>query len=359
MLKHRWHTCNTHIPPPLISLTSLQITLVDTPDWFCSESSTEDVQDQISSCQALVAPGPQAFLLCVPVDQPVSVELQGLEALEMVFGRGAVQRHTLVLFTHADRLPAGVTFEEYVTDGEEQRDLLKLVGSCWDHYHILERGSHGDGDGDGGEGERERKEKRSVEQLVEKVEQVVRESGADYHAWPATQEQQETRSKGLRRDREEEPEPEQEPEQETTTSTRRPDSLTLSSPIQPPERGQELQDDPTPTPTPTPVTPPTPPPESELTEVARHDDITAGHEGEDAIEPAPAPAGPPKSFLRGLWDTVTGWIRSVPGLVRGSALLGALLGFFVGGPVGSMLGVTVGSVATEVGRRKRIKNKTQ
>lgn len=303
-----------------LSDVSLQLTVVDTPDWFCSELSPEDVQRQIVSCQALLAPGPHAFLLCVPVDRPASMELQGLEALEMVFGPGAVGKHTLVLFTHADRLPAGVTLEEYVSD-QERQDLLSLVESCSDHYHTLERGREGGGGEEG-------KEKRSVEELLGKVEQVVLESGADFHAWPA-QEEPETRSRGLRRDREEE-----------QGTARRPNSLSLSSPIEPPERGEEVQEE------------PTPPPESESAE-AHDDDLTEGDE-----DPALAPAVPPPSFLRGLWDTLIGWICSVPGLVRGSSLLGALVGFFVGGPVGSMLGVTVGSVATEVGRRKRVK-KTQ
>lgn len=300
--------------------------MVDTPDWFCSELSPEEVQQQIRSCMALVAPGPHAFLLCVPVDWPASMELLGLDALEMVFGPGAVGRHTLVLFTHMDRLPGGLSLEEYVTNSECE-DLLKLVERCGDHYHALERGRGGGGGGGEEEGEQEVMERRSVEELLEKVERMVRESGVDFHAWSAPQEP--GKQGRLRRDREEGPGKEKEP---VSSSPLAP------SPPEPEEEAvAEVESGPT--------------QETETTE-AHDDDLT---EGDDS---SLTPAVPPPSFLRGLWDTLVEWVRSVPGLVRGSALLGSLVGFFVGGPVGSMLGVTVGSVATEVGRRRRQK-KTQ
>lgn len=299
--------------------------MVDTPDWFCSERSPEEVQRQIRSCLALVAPGPHAFLLCIPVDRPASVELLGLDALEIVFGPGAVSRHTLVLFTHMDRLPKELSLEEYVTNRERQ-DLLKLVERCGDHYHALERGRGGGGEE---EGEQEVMEKRNVRELLEKVEQVVRESGADFHALPAPQEP-ENRGR-LRRDREEGPGMETEP---VSTSPSPP------SPLEPEEEEvAEAEGE-------------SGPEQAKETTEANNDDLTEGDDSSLALDV------PPPSFLQGLWDTLVGWVRSIPGLVRGSALLGALVGFFVGGPVGSMLGVTVGSVATEVGRRKRQK-KTQ
>ncbi|KAM6972421.1 GTPase IMAP family member 5-like, partial [Aplochiton taeniatus] len=111
-----------------------RVAVVDTPDWFYSEQTPDEVRSQISSCVALSAPGPHAFLLCVPLDEPSKEELRCLRALEVVFGPEAVRKHTLVLFTHADRLRdsgkvaasggvAGV--EAYVS--KERRDLLKLV----------------------------------------------------------------------------------------------------------------------------------------------------------------------------------------------------------------------------------------
>uniref|UniRef100_A0A3Q2Z3T2 Uncharacterized LOC109511090 n=1 Tax=Hippocampus comes TaxID=109280 RepID=A0A3Q2Z3T2_HIPCM len=151
------------------------VAVVDTPDWFHSERTPDEVRALISSCVALSSPGPHAFLLCVPMDQPAKLELQSLCALETVFGPNAVGNHTLVLFTHADLLrksgKAGSDSVEAYIAGQRD-DLLKLVEKCGDRFHILER------DGYGG----------SVEELLEKVEQIAAEAGGQCYSSPAFQE---------------------------------------------------------------------------------------------------------------------------------------------------------------------------
>ncbi|XP_056136518.1 uncharacterized protein LOC130113027 [Lampris incognitus] len=155
-----------------------KMAVVDTPDWFNSERTPGEVRAQISSCIALSTPGPHSFLLCIPIDQPAKMEMQALGALEAVFGPEAVRTHTLVLFTHADQLRASGkvvqgSVEAYIAS--QRGDLLKLVEKCGDRFHILERG----------EGEDER---RNVEELLEKVEQAVREGGGQCYSCPAFQE---------------------------------------------------------------------------------------------------------------------------------------------------------------------------
>ncbi|XP_034044203.1 serine-rich adhesin for platelets isoform X2 [Thalassophryne amazonica] len=155
-----------------------KVALVDTPDWFSSEHTPDEVRAQISSCVTLSSPGPHAFLYCVPVDQPAKTDLQALEALEIVFGPEAVQRHTMVLFTHADRLKeSGKTgnegLEAYISN--QRQDLLTLVEKCGDRFHVMERG-------------RGRAEKNNVEELLEKVEQTVNEAGGHCYSCPAFQE---------------------------------------------------------------------------------------------------------------------------------------------------------------------------
>nr|XP_015809782.2 uncharacterized protein LOC107382236 [Nothobranchius furzeri] len=153
-----------------------KVAVVDTPDWFNSEQTPDEVQAQVFSCVALSSPGPHAFLLCVPVDQSAKTELQAVSALEKVFGPESVQRHTLVLFTYADRLKASgkaENVEEYIAS--ERSDLLKLVEKCGDKFHILEKG----------EGWRE---KKTVAELLEKVEQMVKAAGGQCYSCPAFQE---------------------------------------------------------------------------------------------------------------------------------------------------------------------------
>uniref|UniRef100_A0A1A8RXT4 AIG1-type G domain-containing protein n=1 Tax=Nothobranchius rachovii TaxID=451742 RepID=A0A1A8RXT4_9TELE len=153
-----------------------KVAVVDTPDWFNSEQTPDEVQAQVFSCVALSSPGPHAFLLCVPVDQSAKTELQAVSALEKVFGPESVQRHTLVLFTYADRLKASgkaENVEEYIAS--ERSDLLKLVEKCGDKFHILEKG----------EGWRE---KKTVAELLEKVDQMVKAAGGQCYSCPAFQE---------------------------------------------------------------------------------------------------------------------------------------------------------------------------
>lgn len=149
---------------------------MDTPDWFNSEQTPDEVRAQISSCVTLSSPGPHAFLLCIPLDQPAKTELQALGALESVFGPGAVQRHTLVLFTYADRLmesgEAGTEdMEAYIANRRE--DLLKIVEKCGDRFHVM----------GGGWGQRS-----NVAELLEKVDQTVEEAGGQCYSCPAFQE---------------------------------------------------------------------------------------------------------------------------------------------------------------------------
>ncbi|TMS23188.1 GTPase IMAP family member 8 [Larimichthys crocea] len=155
-----------------------RVAVVDTPDWFNSEQTPDEVRAQISSCVALSSPGPHAFLLCVPVDQPAKTELQALRALESVFGPEAVQKHTLVLFTYADRLresgKAGSNSVEAYIAGQRE-DLLTLVEKCRDRFHVMETG-------------RDWRERKNVAELLEKVEQTVKEAGGQCYSSPAFQE---------------------------------------------------------------------------------------------------------------------------------------------------------------------------
>ncbi|XP_068177121.1 GTPase IMAP family member 8 [Antennarius striatus] len=155
-----------------------RVAVVDTPDWFNTEKTPEEVRAQISSCVTLSSPGPHAFLLCVPLDQPAKSELQALGALESVFGPEAIQRYTLVLFTYADKLresgkAGNDSVEAYITG--QRGDLLKLVEKCGDKFHVMEIG--------GGW-----KEQRNVAELLEKVGQTVKEAGDKCYSCPAFQE---------------------------------------------------------------------------------------------------------------------------------------------------------------------------
>lgn len=154
--------------------------MIDTPDWFQSERSPEEVKAQISSCVSLSAPGPHVFLLCVPVDRPTVCELPALKALEGTFGPETVRRHTIVLFTRSDLLPKGSSgVEDYISS--QRPEMLELVQRCGDRYHILTTG------------------RKNMKELLEKVKQTVKESGGSFYNISLYQENQENQMKSVRR----------------------------------------------------------------------------------------------------------------------------------------------------------------
>lgn len=288
-----------------------RVVVVSSPAWFGSGCSPEERRKHISSFIALSSPGPHAFLLCVPVNQPTDGEAEALAALLKLFGPAAVGRNTIVLFTHTEELEEDERLDEYLATW--RRDLQELVESCGGRYHTLEtRG------GEAGE--------RAVEELLEKVEQVVRESGAQHLSCPLYQEAEE-------RVRE---------RQVEVVRQRRAEELSKqASPTDPQPEENVTEED-----------------MEAVREEAERSIGDLNVDIDDIFPPtsvSPSPQAP--SLLGGLWEKLTGWLMWLPRLVRREALFGALVGLFVGGPFGGMVGATVGSVATEVGRRKTQKTK--
>lgn len=293
-----------------------QIAVVDTPDCLGLDSPGKDTRHHISSLVALSAPGPHTFLLCVPLrpDQSADREAKALDDLEKLFGHTAVSLYTTVLFTHTDVLGQEQTLEEYVA---QQDDLLELVERCGQRYHTLGRWT----------GEEE--EGTAVTELLEMVKQVVEGSGVKHFSCPLYQ--------------------------EAEARVRQKQAEIVKEKREASKGGEAMDADTT----------------ADLhTEQDEDDEEEMGGAREEAeksvddlnvdcvIPPLPvAPSSPPPSFLRSLWQMLTGWIWRLPRLVRREALLGSIVSLFVGGPAGGMLGATVGSVATEVGRRKTLKTK--
>ncbi|CAB1433415.1 unnamed protein product [Pleuronectes platessa] len=265
-----------------------QLVVVSGPAWFSSGCSPEDRRKHISSFISLSSPGPHAFLLCVPVNQPTDGEDKALDALTKLFGPSVLSRHTIVLFTHTEELEEDEQLDEYLATW--RKDLQELVDRC---------------------AEKRQGERDAVQELLEKVEQMVKESETRHLSCPlydeAEERVRERQVEVLRRRRAE--------EQASPTDSQPEEDVT----------------------------------EEELESVRDEAERSAGVLDLDLGD----------IFLStsGLWEKLRDWLKWLPQLVRREALLGALVGLFMGGPFGGMLGATVGSVATEVGRRKTQKTK--
>ncbi|XP_018616941.2 uncharacterized protein LOC108939806 isoform X1 [Scleropages formosus] len=253
-----------------------QVVVVDVPDWVGTGHPLEEIRQQLSTALALSAPGPHTFLLSVPVNKPADVELRALGVMEELLGRTVLRSRAVVVFTHSELLGAGgAGLEEYVAT--RRPDLLQLVEKCGDRYHVLER----DGAGE----------------LLDKVEQVVKEGGGTCFNLEADKEQA-VKDRDLRSSLQSVREVDEEDEKEQAREKL--------------ERGMSQMDGP----------------------------------------PSLASSQSSTSILSSLSEQVLELLRRVPKLLAGGALLGGVVGVFLGGPLGGAVGATVGTVTAEVGRRK-------
>ncbi|XP_048869705.1 LOW QUALITY PROTEIN: uncharacterized protein LOC125742088 [Brienomyrus brachyistius] len=264
-----------------------QVAVVLTPDWLDSDHLLEDVQKGLSEGLSLSSPGPHAFLLCVSVDQPAAAELRALGAVEGILGPDALRSHSVVLFTRGKQ--GGhqhAELEEHIASHRE--DLMQLVEKCGDRYHVMEPGSVGE--------------------LLEKVEQAVKESGGRCYSHGSNHRGMEAEEGALQM---------------------------LSSSLQ---SVKEVEED----------------------AVEQKGRLTERHMDQPDSPASVSSSSSSPSLLHSLLLRVVEVLKGVPKLLAGGALLGGTLGIYLGGPVGGAVGATVGTVATEVGRRKySVKMKTQ
>lgn len=248
---------------------------------------------------ALSSPGPLAFLLVVPVNQPADGEAAALDVLAHLLGPAAVGARTALLFTQTEELDEDETLEDYILTW--RKDLRELVDRCGHRYRPLVA----DGDVEKG--------RAVVGDLLEMVEEAVakqqqQEEEESYRGHLTCLLYQQVEQKVRERQQE----------------------------IIRQQGGGDLDD------------------VREEAELSVDLDLDV-FQDVDTLLPSPLspPATtPPPSFLQTCWRALAAWLGRLPCLVRREALLGALLGLFVGGPLGGVLGATVGSVATEVKRRK-------
>ncbi|XP_062391361.1 trichohyalin-like [Sardina pilchardus] len=132
-----------------------RVTVVDTPDWFCSGLSEKDMRQDVGLCVRLSSPGPHAFLLVIPAELSEGEERKMLEKMEDIFGEGCWE-HTLILFTHADGLRER-SVEELLQTGSQE--LQQLVEKCGNRCHLLNI--------------KDTPEETQITQLLEKIEDMV------------------------------------------------------------------------------------------------------------------------------------------------------------------------------------------
>ncbi|XP_069053119.1 GTPase IMAP family member 7-like [Lepisosteus oculatus] len=135
-----------------------RVTVVDTPGLFNTELSDKDLRGEIQRAVQLSAPGPHAVLLVIQLGRFSQQEKRAVETLQELLGEG-VSRHTVVLFTHGDRLK-GRSLQQFVQLDE---NLQRIIQKCGNRCHLFNNTDRGDGS--------------QVRGLLEKVEKLVSQVG--------------------------------------------------------------------------------------------------------------------------------------------------------------------------------------
>ncbi|XP_043086561.1 GTPase IMAP family member 4-like [Puntigrus tetrazona] len=116
-----------------------KITVIDTPGFYDTELSKEQVQREIVKCVALSSPGPHAFIIIIRVGRFTEEEKNTVQNLKEVFGEQML-KYTMIIFTHKDQLKEEKkTIEQYLQDCDP--DLGKLVRSCGSRFFCLDNKS--------------------------------------------------------------------------------------------------------------------------------------------------------------------------------------------------------------------------
>ncbi|XP_051990035.1 GTPase IMAP family member 4-like [Xyrauchen texanus] len=109
------------------TLEGRNLMLVDTPGFFDTDLTVEELQQEVVHCLALCSPGPHAFLLVIPIERYTEEHQRTVDMILETFTE-EVSRHTIIIFSHADRL-GGTSIEDFIsTQHSRIQDLVERFG---------------------------------------------------------------------------------------------------------------------------------------------------------------------------------------------------------------------------------------
>ncbi|XP_056093202.1 GTPase IMAP family member 7-like [Rhinichthys klamathensis goyatoka] len=140
-----------------------EITLVDTPGMFDTDISEKELLEQkISKCINMTAPGPHTIILVIKLGPFSEEERNSVEKIRAIFGAEA-DKHTLILFTHGDKLTS--TIEKHIS--EAGKDLKEILRRCGGRYHVFNNKDVDD--------------RNQVTEFLQKVEDMVSVNGGGFY----------------------------------------------------------------------------------------------------------------------------------------------------------------------------------
>uniref|UniRef100_A0A672IJ07 GTPase IMAP family member 7-like n=2 Tax=Salarias fasciatus TaxID=181472 RepID=A0A672IJ07_SALFA len=110
------------------------ITLIETPGFFGTESSEDQMKAAVISCITQCAPGPHVFLILLKVERFTKQEEELIRDICQHFSEEALQ-YSSVVFTHGDQLPEGEEIGDFVCKNVA---LNNLVMKCRGRCHVVD-----------------------------------------------------------------------------------------------------------------------------------------------------------------------------------------------------------------------------
>lgn len=143
------------------------ISVIDTPGFFHTQLSPEEVMAEVGRCVALSSPGPHAFLVTLQPGRFSQEERDALEWIKATFGPGAT-RFSMVLFTWGDQLQ-GKSIEDFL---EESHELSEFVSSCRGGHHLFENSGQ----------DKTTECPQQVVRLLRKIDKMVADNGGSCYS---------------------------------------------------------------------------------------------------------------------------------------------------------------------------------
>uniref|UniRef100_A0A3B3YFH1 AIG1-type G domain-containing protein n=1 Tax=Poecilia mexicana TaxID=48701 RepID=A0A3B3YFH1_9TELE len=139
--------------------------LVDTPGFFDTDRSEEDMKPEIVKCITECSPGPHAFLIVLQLGRFTEQENDIVNKITQYFSE-EVFRFATVVFTHGDDLREGQKITEYLSPNVL---LDELVKKCGGRCHVIDNKYWKNPSGDP-----YRSNAYQVKEILKSVEEIVK-----------------------------------------------------------------------------------------------------------------------------------------------------------------------------------------